>query len=191
MISLLLSLGILLGFLAWAIWYLSKDPDGKILVAKIFFTAPQEDTYVDRIYTFATASHLTKYDVVKDPRVPEELSSPDEKLKFVQEEWPWYYDDNPGPCNGLPVGDCYGPKVRGFIKELDGYRERKQIQGYEFYESTGAGSRVVKRGLTWKVTVQQGSEFSRNQLIDLYQRYWGRMDGIYVEEFNIPPSRRR
>ena len=74
------------------------------------------------------------------------------------------------------------------MDQLEALKAERKIQGYEAYESMGAGTHALKRGLTWRVTVPETSKFSRDDVIALYAQAWGRQDNIYIEEYSLPKS---
>lgn len=182
---------VLILLIAGLIVYYSYSPEGRRGLHAIVATFNSEgkiDTPVDTVFVFSTPSWLTKYDIAKI-----EGSKPED----IKKKYPWYFVEDPETeiCNkDYIVTECLGKEVSEFIDKLDSLKAdelKNRIQGYEFYESVGSGSQPIKRVLTWKLTVPNGSTFNRDELIQLYVSHWKRKNGIYIEELTIPISKKR
>lgn len=144
---------------------------------------------VEHVFQFTTASYLTKYDLADAMEGPGDLAT---KLEAIRTKMPWYYVVDPDAAcmdvNSRFPAKCMGAQVTAFEQRLQELKLEHKIQGYEVYESVGSGTHALKRGLTWQLTVPHDSTFSRDDIIDLYVRFWGRQDNIYVEDLRIPKS---
>ncbi|GAB6141711.1 hypothetical protein JCM14076_24400 [Methylosoma difficile] len=193
--STVFGLGIAILLLGSLIYYSHNQMElqGLQSVIAVFNNKGDADISVDRVYVFTTASYLTKYDLAHTDlaNIPIE-----DKLKKIQQETPWYYVDDPQAltCNkDAIIEQCLGKQIKDFVEKLNSLKKEalpKSIQGYEFYESLGSGSKPLKRGFTWKVTIPHGSKFERDDLIRIYVEHWHRPNGIYIEEIKIPHSRK-
>lgn len=184
----------LLVFLGAAAYWFAHDPKSGSIVA-LFKKDGSVDQKLDHLFTFTTASYLTKYDLTED-RADDPARA--KQFEVLKRDKLYYYVDDPNLADGfcskhVVVTECLGAQVLAFKEALDALKtkvEDKRIQGYELFESMGSGSERIKRGLTWKVTVPEGSTFTRDDIIQLYVKFWHRTDGIYIEDFAIPKSRR-
>jgi hypothetical protein len=170
--------------------YDARARDGLRSIVGYFSADGKLGVKVDHVFEFTTASYLTKYDLADAIGGSGDLAT---KLEKIKADSPWYYVENPdlAACadvlNRNPV-TCQGLQVLTFERRLDALKSDKKIQGYEIYESMGTGTHALKRGLTWRITVPEGSKFTRDDVIALYAESWGRKDNIYIEDLSIPKS---
>jgi hypothetical protein len=185
----------LLAFVFALLVWISHDPAGRDLlyIAGRWSSSGKLEERLDRVLIFTTPSTLTKYDFM----IFGGTSPVAVQLVELKSSKPWYYVEDAttdiSTCGrDRRVIDCLGPQVNALVERLNALRVStgsKRIQGYEFYESVGSGTTGLKRGLTWKVTVPAGSEFNRNDIIQMYIDIFKRERDFYFEELRIPASR--
>jgi hypothetical protein len=75
--------------------------------------------------------------------------------------------------------------LEAFGKDL----KEHDIQGYTRYFGWGEGTEGLKRGWTWKITVPQSSPFTKDDLLELYKKYFHRDRDIYIEKTEVGQTR--
>lgn len=115
----------------------------------------QEDTEISSVYTLVTP-HEKTLDDLKGVTPP-----------LSPEEIEYYTFDK--------------DKFEGFGRQI----KEEGAQGYTRREVWGEGSRPPKRGWEWTINWRKDREIKLGRLIDIYQKYFHRRKGIYIEERRV------
>jgi hypothetical protein len=163
----LIGLTIVLIFLAFFIWAGPEKRVSEILVTVFHYNPDskqvgQDKEAISAIYTLVTPHEKTLEDLqTANPPLDPPLT-PDEIKQYT-------LDPN---------------ALVGFATEL----KKEGAQGYSRREVWGEGRRPLKRGWEWTITWRADRPISVNQLVALYEHYFHRKDGIYIEEKRVGPT---
>jgi hypothetical protein len=155
-------------FLAFFIWAGPEKRVSEILVTVFHYNPNSKQVGQDKndaisaIYTLVTPHEKTLEDL--------QTAKPPLDPPLTPEEIKYYTFDHDA--------------LAGFASDL----LKEGAQGYSRREVWGEGHRPLKRGWEWTITWRADRPISDAQLVALYEHYFHRKDGIYIEEKRVGPT---